>query len=287
MKQSVKILSVVSLAAGLAFGGISVINNTNSNIAVQSVQAAATTHISLPTSEGYTKKNILKANNNKLSNSDKNKLIKASMSGMASNKFTDDDPADNRTVDVTKLSPSDKEEISRYALAVINSARNQMGKSNWTYTRRANKFADEVAKCYNQDGASVWDADHDVRGIKRAAKACGLNYKAGQVYEDEAGLPWNSTTDTTRTMKKLKEQIYFNIKQMLFGGFSGNDIHNASAYTEWEHAGDLLGLRSMKGYDAPTKEFAISFSTLDKRHISVHMLGVAKRYIWNYKKYNA
>lgn len=87
-------------------------------------------------------------------------------------------------------------------------------------------------------------------------------------------------------MKVLKEQIYFNTKQMLFGGFSGNDYNNSSANVEWEHAGDLLGLRSAKGYDAKTKQFGFSFSSFDGSHISVHMIGVATRYIVNYKKYN-
>lgn len=162
-----------------------------------------------------------------------------------------------------------------------------MGKRDWTYRTGALHFADRVAVNYNKDGASCWDLDHDVRGIERAAKASGLNHTVGQVYEDEAGLPisseWNGNK---RSMRALKAQIYFNVKQMLFGGYSGNDVNNASAYVEWEHAGDLLGLRSSKGYDAPTKYFGMSFSSLDNRRISVHMMGVAKRYIQNYKKFN-
>lgn len=58
-------------------------------------------------------------------------------------------------------------------------------------------------------------------------------------------------------MSALKSQIYFNVKQMLFGGFAGSSsqMGDASKYTEWEHAGDLLGCRT-------------------------------KRYIQNYKKFN-
>ena len=49
-----------------------------------------------------------------------------------------------------------------------------------------------------------------------------------------------------RTMSALKNQIYFNVKQMLFGGFYGSDsqMNDSSRYTEWEHAGDLLGCRT-------------------------------------------
>lgn len=92
-----------------------------------------------------------------------------------------------------------------------------------------------------------------------------------------------------RTMSALKNQIYFNVKQMLFGGFSGSDsqMNDSSRYTEWEHTGDLLGCRT-KNYDAKTKYFGVSFSGLkdDPSKISVHMMGVAKRYIQNYKKFN-
>lgn len=286
MKKSIKLLSLIGASAALAFGGIAVINTESTNMGITEVQASVTTKITLPKKQGYTKSNVLKANTGKL-RSVKSKLVKGSMAGMKNNKFYDDNAADNRVVDVTKLSASDKAEISKYALAVINSARRQMGKKNWTYSKHAVRFADVVARNYNKDHMSVWSATHDVAGIKRAAKTCGLNHTAGQVYEDESGLPISDQFHgTTRTMKVLKEQIYFNIKQMLFGGFAGNDMNNASAYFEWEHAGDLLGLRSAKGYDAKTKQFGLSFSTLDGTHISVHMIGVAKRYIQNYKKYN-
>ncbi|CDI64801.1 Putative uncharacterized protein [Lactobacillus helveticus CIRM-BIA 101] len=103
-------------------------------------------------------------------------------------------------------------------------------------------------------------------------------------------MPISSTYHTNmRTMSALKNQIYFNVKQMLFGGFYGSysQMNDSSRYTEWEHAGDLLGCRT-KHYDAKTKYFGISFSGLkgDSSKISVHMMGVAKRYIQNYKKFN-
>lgn len=276
-------------AAGLALGGLTAANaQGTTNLASQTVQAAATDYIKLPKGQGYTKARVLKANNGKLSGSQKAKLVKGSIAGMKDNQFSDDDTSDNnRIVTVTDLTEAEKVELSHYALALINSARSQMGKSNWTYKKGALHFANRVAKNYNQDGASCWDADHDVRGILRAAKTCGLNHTAGQVYEDEAGLPitseWNGNK---RSMRALKEQIYFNVKQMLFGGYSGNNVNDASRYVEWEHAGDLLGLRSMNNYDAKTKYFGMSFSSLDNRRISVHMMGVAKRYILNYKKFD-
>lgn len=198
--------------------------------------------------------------------------------------------SDDTLVNVTNLSHSQKVELSKYTLSLINSARHQLGKKSWTYKAGALHFADRVAEQYYSHNKSCWDADHYVPGIKRAAKASGLNSRVGQVYEDEAALPISSTYHTnTRTMSALKNQIHFNVKQMLFGGFYGSysQMNDSSRYTEWEHAGDLLGCRT-KHYDAKTKYFGISFSGLrgDSSKISVHMMGVAKRYIQNYKKFN-
>ena len=198
--------------------------------------------------------------------------------------------SDNTLVNVTKLTNSQKVELSKYTLSLINSARSQLGKKTWTYRSGALRFADRVANQYYTHNKSCWDPDHYVAGILRAAKASGLNSNAGQVYEDEAGLPISSQYGSNlRTMSVLKNQIYFNVKQVLFGGFAGSDsqMNDSSRYTEWEHAGDLLGCRT-KNYDAKTKYFGVSFSGLkdDQSKISVHMIGVAKRYIQNYKKFN-
>lgn len=289
MKKSIKFLSMFVCAAGLTVGGMAVANEEGTTtLPTETVQASVKTSIKMYKNTGYTSRRVIKANNGRLSRRDRRKLINGSMAGMRNNHFYDTNSSDQRIVNVTRLSNGDKVELSKYALAVINSARHQMGKRSWTYKRGALHFANRVAANYNRDGMSCWSSDHDVRGIERAAKASGLNHTAGQVYEDEAGLPITSDWQgTTRSMSALKSQIYFNVKQMLFGGYYGNNVNNRSAYTEWEHAGDLLGLRSSRrNYDAKTKYFGLSFSSLDNTRISVHMMGVAKRYILNYRKFN-
>ncbi len=191
MRKSIKFVSMLGAVIGLAFGGAA-LNNQN-------VKADATETINIPTSKGYTKANILKANNGKLNGSAKAKLVAGSMAGMKDNKFSDDDTSDNNTiVDVTKLTDAQKVELSDYALDLINSARSQMNKEGWTYKKGALHFADKVATNYDEDHASCWDSDHDVRGIERAAKTCGLNSTVGQVYEDEAGLPVTSEWQGTK-----------------------------------------------------------------------------------------
>ncbi len=279
MRKNVRLLSTISIAAALAGGAVTTLNGTTNN--TSTVKAAS---ITLPS--GYTKKAVIKWNQTgKASKA----LINASKKGMKENNYSDAG-SDNTLVNVTKLSHSQKVELSKYTLSLINSARYQLGKKSWTYKTGALHFADRVANQYYTHNRSCWDAGHYVPGIQRAAKASGLNSRVGQVYKDEAGLPTSSQYHTNmRTMSALKSEIYFNVKQMLFGGFAGSDsqMNDSSRYTEWEHAGDLLGCRT-KSYDAKTKYFGISFSGLkgDSSKVSVHMMGVAKRYIQNYKKFN-
>lgn len=280
MKKSVNFLSAISIAVALTCGVITTLNNGPTST-VSTVEAAS---ITLPS--GYTKSAIIKWN--KTGKASK-ALIEASKKGMIENIYSDAG-SDNTLVNVTKLTDSQKVELSKYTLSLINSARRQLGKEAWTYKTGALHFADRVADEYYSHDKSCWDPDHYVPGIKRAAKASGLNSTVGQVYEDEAALPISSTYHTNmRPMSVLKSQIYFNVKQMLFGGFYGSSsqLNNSSKYTEWEHAGDLLGCRT-EHYDAKTKYFGISFSGLkdDPSKVSVHMIGVAKRYIQNYKKFN-
>lgn len=290
MRKNIKFLALFGVAVGLMAGGM-MSNEVGTNASAQEV-SAATINMSAAKKAGYTKSRVLKANQGRMSGSDKNKLIKGSMAGMKQNKWMDTDPSDRtRIVIVTNLSWNDKIELSHFTMGLINSARRQMGKKAWTYKKGALKFADRTAKQYYDNNRSCWDSDHYVPGIERAAKQSGLNSTVGQVYEDEAGLPITSEYNgQTRSMAALKNQIYFNVKQMIFGGYWGDDsqVNQASRYTEWQHAGDLLGLRSSQGFDAKTKYFGVSFSGLknDQSKISVHMMGVAKRYIKNYKKFN-
>lgn len=288
MNKGIKFLAALGLGASL-FGAAASVNN-EANVSSHVVYAASEAKLTLPESQGYIKSRVLKENLGTISKSDKQKLIKGSMAGMKENNYEDTDPADSRIVDVTNLSYADQVELSKFTLSLINQVRNQFGKKSWTYSESSLKFANRIAKEYYDHDHSCWDSDHYVAGIKRAAKASGLNSTVGQVYEDEAGLPITSTfPGHERTMKVLKEQLYFNLKQMLFGGFAGSkaDYNDTSRYFEWEHAGDLLGLRTTN-YDAKTKKVAVSFSGLknDESRISVHMISVADRYIKNYKKFD-
>lgn len=264
-------LSIFVASIGLAIAGMG--NN---------VQAAVTKHVDLP--YGYTKTIVSKAaNGNKYAI---HYLAPISRNGMVNNQFTDTNHSDERMIDPVNLTKKDQTEIAKYALSVINSARKQMHQPNWKYSKAAMNFARRVANNYYHDGASIMDDDHDVHAIVKAARQSGLNSKLGQVYEDEAGLPsYDNYHTAKRTMKQLKEDIYYNIKQMLFGGFYGNNYNDLAKYNEYEHARDLLSLNQDKSLYK--RQFGLSFSNLPDRQglVSVHMLGVAKPYIQNYKKF--
>lgn len=202
MRKNVRLLSTISIAAALAGGAVTTLNGTTNN--TSTVKAAS---ITLPS--GYTKKAVIKWNQTgKASKA----LINASKKGMKENNYSDAG-SDNTLVNVTKLSHSQKVELSKYTLSLINSARHQLGKKSWTYKTGALHFADRVANQYYTHNRSCWDAGHYVPGIQRAAKASGLNSRVGQVYKDEAGLPTSSQYhNNMRTMSALKSEIYFNVK---------------------------------------------------------------------------
>ena len=248
------------------------------------VQASSSAKIVLPIKSGYTRKNIIKVNRGNYAV--KNRLVKASEIGMKKNQYIDTDPSDNRIVDLRHLSNSDKVMLTKYTLNLINQGRRQFKQPKWRYTKAAQRFADRVATQYTKNNRSCWDAGHYVPGILRAAKASGLNYHEGQIYEDEAALPLatHKIMGPVAKMRDVKEGLYFNIAQMFFGGFYGSDVNDLSRYTEWEHAGDLLSARNG---DLKKKQYGFSFSfTNDPRRISTHFIAVHKSFIQNYKKYN-
>ena len=247
----------------------------------QSVHAAT---LSIP--KGYTCSRVLKAHEHRISKKEYNKLVSASIRGMKYSNYHDTSVRDqNLIVTPTRLTKNQNKEISKFALSTINSARKQLHRRKWTYDSRVEKMAKNVARYYYNDNASCWDPNHDYHAINLAAKHAGLR-TGGNMYEDEAGLPisdkWNGST---RSMAVLKEQVYFNIKQMLFGGYTGQNYNDRSLYTEYDHASDLLGVGK---YQPKTKMFGLAFSDLKHDHskISVHMINVSKDHVLDYKKFN-
>lgn len=112
MSKNIKLLSTISVAAALIGGGFAMLNSQPVN---STVEAAS---ITLPA--GYTKSAIIKWNQTgKASKA----LINASKKGMQEN-TNSEAGNDNSLVNVTKLTNSQKVELSEYTLSLINSASN-------------------------------------------------------------------------------------------------------------------------------------------------------------------
>lgn len=237
--------------------------------------------------KGYTNTRVRKAHQNTISKSEYQKLVTASIKGMKYSNYYDTNKKDQETVvNPTKLTKAQNKEMSKFALSTINSARVKLHHTKWIYDTRAEHTAKRIANYYYKDNMSCWDSDHDYHAIKLGAKNSGLNYTLGNVYEDEAGLPITSKwPNTLRSMASLKEQTYFNIKQMLFGGFYGSNYNDRSRYTEYNHASDLL---SLDNYASKKRMFGVAYSTLksDPSKVSVHFIGIPHEYVLNYKKFN-
>lgn len=260
---------VRDLLASVVFSGIMLLT-MNSTVHADT--------ITLP--KGYTISRVAKAGNG--SKYYINSLKKVSRNGMMMNNV---DHKDKELVNLNHPTKAQSKELAKYTLNVINSARVQLGQPKWTYSNATMNFAKDVAKNYEKDNASILDPDHDVHAILLAAKKHGLNSHLGQIYEDESGLPYHSNeTDHVKTMGDIKNGLYYNVKQMLFGGYYGKNENNLNNYHEYEHAKDLLTADSPKSLRK--KMFGLSFSTISNSPVvSVHMLTVSKPYIQNYKKF--
>lgn len=254
-------------------------------IPVTHVADAASAKIKLPSS--YKLKDVQQVNEGTISKKHLTRLKKASRTGMKTNNYTDTSKKDNdKIINVKKLSKKDQKTLAKFALKLINQARAKTGSKKWTYSNAAQNFATRVGNEYTKHDKSNLDPDHYFAGIKRVANKSGLNSHAGQVYEDMASLPISTKWHTDkRSMANIKEGIYFNICQMLFGGWYGNDLNSLSRYTEWEHASDLLSANRYEYKAHRYFGFSMSYLKNNPAEISTHFLSVNKKYIVNSKKF--
>ncbi|RVU70807.1 MULTISPECIES: SEC10/PgrA surface exclusion domain-containing protein [Lactobacillus] len=240
-----------------------------------------TAKITLP--KGYTRAAVLKAYQGKPSSS----FITACMKGMDQNSFSRglnaESSQDNQTmIDLANLTSSQSAELTSYALRLINGVRSQLNLPAWQASTGTQKLANDIAKEYAQNGRGINNGDHYVAGIVRACKANGLNLNDNYV-EDMAGY---RAKNGKISMTAMKKNIYFGLKQMLFGyvgqGEAGRKTR--SNYREWEHAGDLLNTQGSKKTDGQSNYFGFSVSKVGNVY-SMHYISVPT-YIVNHKEYN-
>ena len=268
-----KLVTIFALSSSLILSGVIVINNSNS----QNVQAAkkhkktkyVSSKIKLPA--GYTRKELLKAYLGKANA----KFIKASMKGMQDNNFSRTSAAEKvkdnkRKVNPAKLTASQRKELAKYALKLINGPRKQLKLKPWVYSKGTEKLAIDIASEYQKNGRSIRDGQHYVPGIIKACKKNGLNLDDNYV-EDMAGF---NSKYKTFTITKMKKNIYFGIKQMIFGyaGSGESGRHKKSNYREWQHAGDLFNTQGSK-HDGDHNYFGFSISKTGRVY-SMHFISV-------------
>ena len=280
MVKMKKFLTVISLASLLFFGGVSVKDSLLPVPTVQAKTKYTKAKIKLPA--GYTKSALLKAYQGKPSA----KFIKASMKGMKENTFSrtnaSESAKDNRTkINPNKLTKAQLQELTSFSLRLINQARTQLGLPKWVYSSGAQKLAKDIAKEYVANKRGINNGDHYVAGIVRACKKNGLNFDDNYV-EDMAGYYEPRTKITMTTMKK---NIYFALKQMIFGYTGPNEkaISKKSYYREWEHAGDLFNTQGSP-HDGDYDYYGFSISKVGKVY-SLHFIGVP-HFAVNDPKYN-
>lgn len=151
----------------------------------------------------------------------------------------------------------------------------------WVYSDGVQKLADDIATEYGQNKHGIQDGDHYVAGIVKACKKNGLDLNDNYV-EDMAGFAHASGK---LTMTEMKKNIYFGIKQMIFGYTGATELgrKNKSNYKEWEHAGDLFNTQGSK-HDGDYNYYGFSISKTGNVY-SMHYVSVP-RFVIEDSKYN-
>lgn len=221
--------------------------------------------------KGYTKQALLKAYKGKPSKS----FIKASMKGMQVNSFSrnslPESLKDNKKlVKPNKLTAAQREELADYSLRLINQVRDQLDLPAWKASEGTMKLAQDIADEYTKHKFGIQNGNHYVAGIVRACKKNGLNLDDNYV-EDMAGF---SESKSKLSMTTLKKNIYFGLKQMIFGYVGSGEKYrtNPKLYREWEHAGDLFNTQGSK-HDGDFNYFGFSISKV-RNVYSLHFISV-------------
>lgn len=217
---------------------------------------------------GYTKTRLLAAYQGRPSAA----FVKASMTGMKKNRFRYSESArDDRTyLDPANLTSAQARQLAAFSLRVINGARRQLHLPAWQYSEGTQQLAQDIAHEYTEHGRGIQNGEHYVAGIVRACQKNGLNLNDNYV-EDMAGFHENKRR---MSMTELKGDVYFGLKQMIFGyaGRSERGANLRSNYREWQHAGDLFNTQGSR-HDGDFDYYGFSISKAGNNY-SLHYIGV-------------
>lgn len=183
-------------------------------------------------------------------------LASKSRLGMQENQFhSESKKEDKEQLDLNSLTSKQANELADYSLRLINQARNQLSLLSWSRDSKTQKLAANIAKEYRDNGKSILDTDHYVDGIIRAANSQGLNIDKNFI-ENEGGYYGSRYA----TMTETKENIYWNLKQFLFGGATSEE----GPFVEYEHANNILkDGTSTYGFNISVKNNVVSTHFID------------------------
>ncbi|MCT3342946.1 SEC10/PgrA surface exclusion domain-containing protein [Lactobacillus johnsonii] len=184
--------------------------------------------------------------------------------------------SDSREVDLTNITPEQARELTDFTLNTINHVRKQMGLKPYMYSERTQKIANNIAKNYVKDNRDA-TGGHDCVAITDAMRqdhALDSITKSVSNPVENMGA-WYIDTNTVNgdknheTMGSIKEKLYFNIEQMLFGGYTNGivgEMYHARSLTNpvTTHLGAMYGFSISKipNSNVVTSHF-ITFSNFD------------------------
>ncbi|HFI0136954.1 TPA: SEC10/PgrA surface exclusion domain-containing protein [Streptococcus suis] len=207
------------------------------------------------------------------SESNKVAVDNASATGVSLNQFKSLD-SDKQIVisDVNNLSQAQREELTLFAVDLMNQVRKQVGTSAVVANLSAISFADDVANTSKSLG-------HDLQAIPAAAGRKGLDGTDGVNYYENFSSGYFDPRQTV-TMDDLKKAVYNTISEMLFDDADSN----------WGHSTSLAGVRattSSKYIGLDVSKLEYEFSTGNTMPLGrVHILGVSDTQIEDTSKFD-
>lgn len=180
---------------------------------------------------------------------------------LAANQYSyrQDPDMDATTYDINYLPQEVREEMTTYAVGLINQLRDAMGVTRAHANRDMVKFAQEVAREYLQSGFTASDTrGHYEAGIKKVAERHHL--MAGQYYENLNTEHDHDTSSQMVTRKDLRKSTHDAIMTFLYNGY------------EYDHAVSIAGINFAQGIGG-LREFGLAFSQAGNKR-RIHLLGL-------------
>ncbi|CYU24172.1 SEC10/PgrA surface exclusion domain-containing protein [Streptococcus suis] len=209
--------------------------------------------------------------------SDSAKAAEANLKAMneqllALNRFKANGNDSTVQLDTSNLSQEVRQELTLFAVDLLNQIRRQMGTEEAVANLSAIDFANAIANNYEADNYDMTSSlinPHDIEAIKKAAATSGLSTTTTS-YENIHTYGTEYTPHNYMTISELKETVYDAFINFLFNG------------QEYFHA---MSVTATPGFNTPQQYIGLAISNRSDA-FSVHLIGVADRFITDTSKFN-